>query len=296
MKLENFDELFTGHPEEIENNLRKLLPQANSLENKSLYLQILSQIALAQAMQKKFDVAHATLDMAEASLEPEYSLARVRILLERGRVFHQADNMDAALPLFKESYELSAENGFDCHTVNAAHMIAIVIKDINEKISWNLKAISLAEKTDGERCLTWLSVLHNNLAQNYIEAEQYQNALFSFEKCKEYAEKKEEMIVMRGAKWGIARSLRSLNKLDEAFNIQISLLKEYDDIVQNKTLPMGLIVVGRGMVYEELAEIYLAHAKKYAEFAYHDLSQDPWCAKLIPERLEKMKQLHLNGK
>jgi len=52
-KLENFDDLFVGHPLEIEKNLRELLPQAKALENKSIYLQMLSQVALAQAMQKK---------------------------------------------------------------------------------------------------------------------------------------------------------------------------------------------------------------------------------------------------
>ncbi len=105
------------------------------LEDKSIYLQILSQIALAQAMQQKFDIAHKTLDEAEASLSPEYPLAQVRILLERGRVFHQSDNIDAALPLFKKSYELSARLGFEYHTVNAAHMIAIVLKDSDKKLN-----------------------------------------------------------------------------------------------------------------------------------------------------------------
>lgn len=64
--LENFDDLFVGQPLDIEKKLTDLLPQAQALENKSRYLQILSQIALAQAMQKKFAEAHNTLDIAEA--------------------------------------------------------------------------------------------------------------------------------------------------------------------------------------------------------------------------------------
>jgi len=55
-----------------------------------------------------------------------------------------------------------------------------------------------------------------------------------------------------------------------------------------------LIVVRGGLVYEELAEIYLAHMKKCAVFAYQDLSKNPWCIKLMPERLEKMKQLGIH--
>lgn len=294
MKLENFDDLFVGHPSEIENNLSMLLPQAQALENKSIYLQILSQIALAQAMNRKFTEAHKTLDKAEASLTSEYELARVRILLERGRVFHQSDNINEALPLFKRSYELSKKHKFDFHTVNAAHMVAIVEESVDEKIKWNKKAIDLAQKTQDKKAYTWLGALYNNLAQNYIEAKQYSEAHSAFEKCKKYAEEKGDMIVVRGAKWGIARSLRSLELLDNALEMQLALLEEYETIAKKGELPIELIVVGRGMIYEELTEIHLANVKKFSVLAYQDLSQDPWFVKLEPKRLEKMKQLGIH--
>ena len=53
-RLENFDKLFVGDIAETEKNLRVLLPQAEAQEDKSTYLQILSQIALVQAVKKKF--------------------------------------------------------------------------------------------------------------------------------------------------------------------------------------------------------------------------------------------------
>lgn len=274
-KLENFDDLFTGNPENIEQDLSALLPQAQALAKKSIYLQILSQIALAQAMQKKFDLAHKTLGKAEASLTSEYELAQVRIFLERGRVFHQSDNIDEALPLFKRSYELSRKHAFDFHTVNAAHMVAIVEKSVDEKIMWNKKAIDLAQKTQDTRAYAWLGALYNNLAQNYIEAGQYSEAHSAFTQSKKFGEERGDVIIMRGAKWGIARSLRSLNCLDEALSTQLALLEEYETIAKKGELPVELIVVGRGLVYEELAEIHLAHMKKYAVLAYQDLSKDP---------------------
>ncbi|MBX9620898.1 MAG: hypothetical protein K2X28_02535 [Alphaproteobacteria bacterium] len=290
-KLENFDDLFVGHPLEIEKNLRNLLSKANDLENKSIYLQILSQIALSQAMQQKFAEAHKTLDEAEEGLTSEYELARVRILLERGRVFHQSDNIEDALLLFKKSYALSKQHMFDFHTINAAHMIAIVVKNIDKKITWNQRAIELAEKTEDQRAHAWLGALYNNLAQNYIEAHQYLKALSAFEKCKHYSEERGDAIVVRGAKWGIARSLRSLGSLDNALKMQLELLKEYDDIAQKGEFPTELLVVSRGMVYEELTEIHLANMKKYAALAYQDLSKSPWFVKLEPKRLGKMKNI-----
>src|SRR5579871_3078928 len=147
-QTDSFEDLFTGNPVDIERSMSALLPVAEKHADKSVYLQILSQIALAQAMQQKFDIAHQTLDWAEKLLESQYKLAQIRLFLERGRVYHQGENIDQALPLFIKSYELAkSSSAFDFHTVNAAHMIAIVAKDVNDKIKWNKIAISLAEKT-----------------------------------------------------------------------------------------------------------------------------------------------------
>lgn len=294
--LENFDDLFVGSGADIEKNLSALIPQAQALENKSIYLQILSQIALVQAMQQKFTQAHETLDMAESLLTPEYELARVRILLERGRVYHQAGGVDKALPLFMQSYALSAQHDFDFHTANAAHMIAIVEKLPEDKIKWNEKAIELARASKDIRAQAWLGALYNNLAQAYIQSAAYDKALFAFEQCKKYGQERGDAIVVRGAKWGIGRALRSLEKLDEALEIQQSLLKEYEEIEKKGELPHEIIIVGRGMVYEELAEIYLALeklalAKQFAALAYQDLSQNDWFIKLEPQRLERIRQL-----
>ncbi len=54
----------------------------------------------------------------------------------------------------------------------------------------------------------------------------------------EYHEEKDEVLVLLTAKWGIARSLRSLDQLDEAFEIQLALIKEYEEIVNNAQFPL----------------------------------------------------------
>lgn len=296
-KLEDFDQLFTGNPVDIERNLSALLPEAEQRADKSIYLQILSQIALAQAMQQKFDIAHQTLDEAERLLEPHYQLAKIRLLLERGRVCHQSDKLDQALSFFIQSYDLSKLSPeFDFHTVNASHMVAIVKKHTEDKIEWNKRAINLAEQTKDERCYAWLGPIYNNLAQNYIEAEKYLEALQSFEKCKAHAEERGDQIVIRGALWGMGRALRGLNKLDQALDIQNDVLKEYEKISEQGLLPMELIYVGRGLVYEELAEIYFAkrsgeQSQKYARLAYEDLSKDAWMKKLYPKRIQRLLEL-----
>lgn len=296
-RLDHFDDLFTGNPVDIERNLSALLPEAGKRADKSVYLQILSQIALAQVMQQKFDIAHQTLDEAERLLEPQYQLAKIRLLLERGRVYHQSDRLDQALSFFIQSYDLSKLSPeFDFHTVNASHMVAIVEKHAEGKIEWNKRAINLAEQAKDERCHAWLGPIYNNLAQNYIEAEKYLEALQSFQKCKAHAEERGDQIVIRGALWGMGRALRGLNKLDQALDIQNDLLKEYEKISEQSLLPIELIYVGRGLVYEELAEIYFAkrseeQSQKYARLAHEDLSKDAWMKKLYPKRIQRLLEL-----
>ena len=51
-----------------------MLPAAEKRDDTSVYLQILSQIALAQAMQQNFDLAHQTLDKTDGLLDAQYLL------------------------------------------------------------------------------------------------------------------------------------------------------------------------------------------------------------------------------
>lgn len=288
--IENFEALFVGHPAEIEKNLKKLLPEAKS-KDKSIYLQILSQIALAQAMQKKFILAHKTLDTAEKLLTSKYFIARARILLERGRVFMQAQKFKLALPYFMKSYQLSKKHKLDYHTSNAAHMIAFVVPDVKEKIKWNKKSITINNKSKDQKVRDWNMVDYNNLGNNYIEAKKFKQGIVAYNKTVKLAKQKNLEVFVLGGKWGIARCLRSLKEIDKAHTIQNELLEKYKSLHKKGMLPIESLRVTRGQVYEELAEIYLEKMKKYADLAYQDLSQDSWMKKLQKERLHKIKRL-----
>ena len=294
IKLENFDDFWgLGDPVEIEKKFRELLPQAKALADPSTYLQLLSQIALAQGIQKKFDAAHATLDDAERFLTPEYNLARVRILLERGRVFQQAENLTEAMRFFVQSFELSSKHKFDFHTINAAHMIAIAAEKTEEKIKWNQLAIDLAQKTKEQRAHLWLGSLYNNLGQNFLEAKRFEKALDAFEKALKHRIEQSDVPNIRVAKWAVARTLRALDRLDEALAIQLRLLEEYDAITAsgNLDMPAEMFTLIRGWVAEEVAEIYDAKAKIFAKLAYADLSTNAMFQKTEPARLERLRQI-----
>ena len=292
-KLELFDDLFVGNPADIEQNLKKLLPDALALEDHSIYLQILSQIALAQAMQKNFSAAHETLNKAEALLTPKDDLARARILLERGRVFMQAGDNEAAKPYFFQSYELCKSNHFDYHTANAAHMIAIIALTPEEKIKWNTLTIEFVENSKSIRAQAWRGSLYNNLGQAYIEAKQYQQALDVLKKALIFREKEGYVPNIRVAKWAVARALRLLNQNEDALTILLPLMEKYDSMTKQGEfdMPVEILRTVRGLVCEELAEIYASKSTAFAKLAYDDLSQDEWFKKHESNRLDRMKQL-----
>lgn len=298
--LENFDALWSyGDPVIVEQKMQELLPKAEALQDKSLYLQILSQIALAQAMQKKFEEAHNTLDKADVQLTPEYALAHARILLERGRVYQQADDNIEAIKYYEQSYELSKKHNLDFHTINAAHMIAIVAEKTEDKILWNKLALDLARKTVDKRAQDWLGSLYNNLGRNYMDAQQYAQALAMFKEALKCRENEGYAPNIRIAKWQVACALRKLGRLDEAVSILLGLVSEYDAIAKNGNYDVPVIQMFnlmRGWVYEELAEIYYEKsehekAKIFAQLAYDELSNDEMMKKKEVHRLERLKEI-----
>ena len=86
------------------------------------------------------------------------------------------------------------------------------------------------------------------------------------------------------AKWTVARTLRALNRIDDAIKVQLGLMEE---MVKGEAAD--------GYVYEELGELYLMKGeelhKMYFQFAYNELSKDSWFAANETARLNRMKEL-----
>jgi tetratricopeptide (TPR) repeat protein len=280
----DFDSLWDyDRPGETEIKFRELLPAVRGGEP-SHYIQLLTQIARAEGLQRKFEEAHQTLDEAEKLLKPELKRARIRFLLERGRVFNSSSQPDKALPFFQQAYELAQATHEDAYAVDAAHMIAI-IEPPEQQLAWNLRAIEMAEQSEDPRARKWLGSLLNNLGWTYHDAGQYETALDTFQKALKWREEQGDATTTRIARWCVARALRSLKRIDEAHVMQMALLQDYKGAGEKS-----------GYVYEELAECLHAlgrttEAQPYFALAYEELSKDPWLVKNEAERLERLKEL-----
>lgn len=112
-KVEDFREVIAqlGDPILIEKKLTELLSESQKLPDNSIYIKILAEIALSQAMQKKFEQSHQTLDTALSVCKKDDYEGQVSILLGRSKVFQQAGNLEQAQCYFEESYQLSKKHG-----------------------------------------------------------------------------------------------------------------------------------------------------------------------------------------
>ena len=281
--LPDFDKLWDyNDPGATERTFRALLPRAEASGDESYRAQLLTQIARAQGLQRRFDEAHATLDQAAQANEP---LPRVRYLLERGRVFNSAGDPASARPLFEQAMETASRNELDRYAIDAAHMIAIVEADPQKQLEWNLRAMDLAERSTDERARRWRASLYNNIGWTYFDRKDYARAMEVFEKAVALRREQDQPRELRVARYCVAKTLRVQGKLDEAVAIDRQIIAEAEAAGEPD-----------GYFEEELAECLHAQgkmdaAKPHFRRAYKELSKDAWLTEHEPQRLERLKQL-----
>lgn len=281
--LPDFDKLWNySDPAGTERKFRELLPQAESSNDPSYLAQLLTQIARAQGLQDQFEQAYATLDQAERLITPDLQSAKVRLLLERGRVLNSSGKPTDALPLFKQSAELAKSAKLTRLQIDAVHMIAIAETDPKDQVRENLRAISLVESDPSQS--RWLYPLYNNLAESYAKLNDYQKALDTFRNLADLDTvngREPDMFAIKDQ----ARMLRLLGRIDEA----ITLIK-----------PLAEKLAGDnqrdGWICEEYAECLLAQHKdaeavEQFRLAHDLLSQDPWVKKHDPAKLDRLRRL-----
>lgn len=267
-----------------EAKFRMLLAETSAETDKSFHAEVLTQIARAQGLQRKFDDAHAILDQAEAMIDDVMYKPHVRLLLERGRVFNSSNSKDKAKPLFIEAWELASQNNLDGLAVDAAHMIAIV-EDAEEAFKWNHKALDLANSSSEPDAQRWKGSLCNNIGWTHHENGDFDTALKLFQQALDHRIEQDKAEETRIAQWCVARCLRSLGKVEEALAIQKQLKKE-NASVDNPD----------GHIPEEIAECLhelgrVDEAKPYFRRAYELLSKDSWLCENEPKRIERLKEL-----
>lgn len=281
--LPDFDSLWDySQPDQTEIKFRAILLQIP--EDDPALLELLTQIARAQGLQRKFEKAHQTLDQVERRLGGVASRPQIRFFLERGRLFNSFGDPGQARPCFEQALELATQLNEDFYTVDALHMLAIIAPP-DQALTLNRRAIKRAESSADARARNWLGSLYNNLGWAYHDTGDYPSALEAFEKAETYRRAKGSAPEIRIARWCVARALRSLDRVEEALSKQMALKAEFESAGESD-----------GFVFEEIAECLLTlkrseEARSYFAKAYEALSQDASFTEQEPTRLARLKKL-----
>ena len=267
-----------------ESKLRAVLAKAVASDDRGYHAELLTQIARAQGLQRQFDEAHATLDRADAMIGSDMRRAKVRLLVERGRVFNSSGSADKAKPLFVEAWELASGEGIDGLAVDAAHMVATV--EVREEgLKWNHKALDLANSSSDPDAQRWTGSLCNNIGWSHHSNGEYDKALIYFEQALQHRRAQGKADDIRIARWCIARCLRSLNRVEEALAVQRELEQQIAEIEDPD-----------GYIYEELAECLQAlgrtdEARAHFLRAHELLSKNAWFVEGEATRLARLAML-----
>jgi tetratricopeptide (TPR) repeat protein len=271
-------------PGESEERFRDLLPAAQASGDRDYYLQLLTQVARAQCLQRKYDAAHATLDHVRELMTDDLVTVRVRYLLERGRCFNDSGNYERARASFLEAWDVARERGLDGYAVDAAHMMGI-IEPGDEALEWNERAMAYADASADPAARRWLATLRNNIGWTYYRLGRYADALRVFEAAVALRREQGKAGPIRIARYAVAKTQRALGRVAEALAEQEMLLRECE-----------LAREPDGYVHEEIGECLIAlgragEARPHFARAYELLAKNPWFPPGEKVRLERMKEL-----
>jgi len=273
-------------PKASRERFEKLMAEFDGAADASFRLELKTQIARTFGLEGDFAPAHALLDEVETALGGTTPTVRMRYLLERGRAFNSSGEPGQARLLFLEAWELGRTTGEHGLAVDAAHMMAIVEKG-DASLEWNERAIAYAEGTQDPKALDWLGSLYNNTGWSHHDMGNHERALELWRKALAWQhERNPDTDRERIARYMVGRGLRSLDRCDEALEVQRALLAD----IEAKGLARD------GYVCEELGECLLAlgrgdEAAPWFGRAWETLSKDDWLVKNEPERLARMKDL-----
>jgi tetratricopeptide (TPR) repeat protein len=272
-------------PAGTEQKFRALLATAEASGDAEFQAELLTQIARTFGLRQQFDDAHATLDRADKLIQPNMTRVRVRYLLERGRAYNSADDRDRALPLFMQAFELGSANKLEALAIDAAHMIAIAVPSPEEQLRWNQRAVELAKASGDPAARRWLASLYNNIGCIYDDQKQYEQAMSAFQQALALREAMGQKSQTRIARYTIARTLRRLNRIDEALALAESIHR--DAVADNQIDPYVCEEIGEDLLLKDRS----SEAAGYFKIAFDQLSKDAWLVRHEPQRLARMDRL-----
>jgi tetratricopeptide (TPR) repeat protein len=241
-----------GNPALSEERFRAALASASG--DDALILQ--TQIARTWGLRRDFVRARQRLADVEPRLAQAGAEARTRYWLELGRTHASATHKPEELTpgaktkardAYGRALAIAKGAGLDGLAIDTVHMYAFVDTAPEDGIRWADEGLKLAQASRQPAARHWEAVLRNNRGVALNQLERHDEALAEFKLALPLYEAGGNATRVRIAHWMIAHTLRLLDRLGQARDIQLRLEREFD--AANEPDPY---------VFEELEAIYRA--------------------------------------
>jgi tetratricopeptide (TPR) repeat protein len=297
MRLEGLRDLLSQFPDvdgfwdsddlgKTENLIREKLPtEGQPWGPESIVM--LTLLARAQGLQGKLSDAGGLLIQVRDLLNKNNltkSQAEVRFFLEQGRFFGLSMNPPQSLLYFTQAWDLAASLGDIFFAIEAAVMLSIS-QPPKYQNQWLLKALEIAEQSDNELGKLWLPQLYVMEGWHSFDFRKFDGALDSFKKALAQPLAAKDATRTLGIKWSIGRTLRALNRLEEALELQRELLTELN--AAGKTNGYVVLEIAENLQLMKKPE----EAKANFEAAYKELSTHGWYSDNKASELSRIQHL-----
>ena len=241
-----------GNPALSEQRFRQALAQAQGDEALILH----TQIARTHSLRKDFDAARSVLRQIVPAIATAGSEARVRYHLEFGRTFASAAHDPKSLTpeakaqarhQFEAALGIARGARLDALGIDAIHMFAFIDTAPGDQLKWGQAALEVVLASTQEGAKRWEASVRNNIGVALGQLGRHEEALGQFQQALAIRARGTNAQATRVAHWMVARTLRSLQRHDEALAIQLRLEREFDAAGQPDPY-----------VFEELEALYRA--------------------------------------
>ncbi|MEQ1806502.1 MAG: tetratricopeptide repeat protein, partial [Burkholderiaceae bacterium] len=176
----------------------------------------------------------AKLEAQLASASPQ---AQTRHALEVGRSWASATHppssqtpqaKERARGAYQKALELAKKHQLDDLSVDALHMLAFVDTAPADQLRWGREALAVVQASAQPAARKWEASIRNNIGYALHELGRYDDALAEFRRAVVVREAGSNAQALRVAYWMVAWTLRALQRVDEALEIQLRLEREGD--------------------------------------------------------------------
>lgn len=271
-------------PAESERRFREVLPRFEQAGDAEGLAQLLTQLGRALVLLRRYAEAEETFAEAARLLSDRTPIARLRYLLEQGRLHNDLGRTAAAREAFEEVYAAASATGRGDLAFDAAHMLG-VLEPAAGAVAWGARAIRSAEASDDPRVRRWLGTLRMNYGVKLLAVGRPQEAEQAFAAAAEFFAASGQAGRLRVARVGMARAVR------EGGNPAAALPKAFESLADLQAADEP-----PGYAFEEIAENLLAlgrpvEAQGYFAQAHAALAADPWFPPTEADRLERLRRL-----